>query len=458
MLLSSALPGWAEELRFPAGFLWGTATAAHQVEGGNDRNDWWDWEQTPGHIKNGDKSGRAVDHWNRYESDLDLAKAIHSNAYRFSVEWARIENEDGTFNADAIAHYRAMLVAMRARGITPMVTLWHFTLPRWAAAKGGWLSEDVVQRFARYCGHVAKQLGDLVDIWCTENEPTVLALAAYGDKVFPPGAADLKQAIRVYVNLIRAHGLAYHAIKANDTVDADGDGQASLVGIAAHLRVFDPYRPHHPADILAARALDELFNKVYFLACMKGEAKISLAGVVLATIKASYLRGTMDFVGLNYYSRDLVRFNAKSPILADRVIPPGTPVSDLGWEIYPEGLYRLLMEYKKYGKPIYITENGIADSKDTQRPQFIRDHLYWVGRAVADGADVRGYFHWSLMDNFEWAEGFGPRFGLYTVDYANDLKRALTEGGRVFSQIAGANAVSTAGRAPDAPPEPLLAR
>ena len=458
MLLASALTASADELRFPSGFLWGTATAAHQVEGGNDKNDWWDWEQTPGHIKNGDKSGLAVDHWNRYESDLDLARALNCNSYRFSIEWSRVENEDGTFNADAIAHYRAMLLAMKKRGIVPMVTLWHFTTPRWAVAKGGWLSEEVIQRFVRFSGRMAHDLGDLVDLWCTQNEPTVAMLAGYADKQFPPGVASLPTALRVYANLIRAHGLAYHAIHENDTVDADGDGKPALVGIAAHLRVFDPLRPSHPGDILAAKALDEVFNKVYFQACMKGEAKISLAGIVLATIKASYLRGTMDFIGLNYYSRDQVKFNPKSPMLADRVIPAGTPVSELNWEIYPEGIYRLLTEYKKYGKPIYITENGIADSKDAQRPQFIRDHLYWVGRAIAEGADVRGYYHWSLMDNFEWAEGYWPRFGLYTVDYADNLKRTLTEGGRVFSGIAGANAVSTHGRALVTLPESLLSR
>ena len=457
MLLGLAAVARAEDYPFPHGFLWGTATAAHQVEGGNDKNDWYDWEQIPGKIKNGDKSGRAVDHWNRYASDFDLARQINSNAYRFSVEWSRIENADGSYNPEPIAHYREMLKAMRARGITPMVTLWHFTFPRWAAAKGGFESEEVVQRFAKFAGKMAAELGDLVDLWCTENEPTVHMLAGYIVPMFPPGGGGISHAVKVYANMIRAHGLAYHAIKANDTVDADGDGQAALVGIAAHLRIFDPLRPHNPADIIAARALDQVWNKVFFNACIKGEAKISLAGIVLATINHSWLRGTMDFIGMNYYSRDQLKFNPHSPMLADRVIPPGTPVSDLNWEIYPEGIYRLLMEMKRYGKPIYITENGIADAHETMRPKFIQDHLMWIGKAIKDGADVRGYFHWSLMDNFEWAEGFGPRFGLFHTDYANDLARSLTEGGKVFRAIAGANSVHVEGRGPDAPevpPEP----
>lgn len=417
MVVSLASTALAEDYPFPPGFLWGTATAAHQVEGGNDKSDWHDWEQIPGKIKNGDKSGRAVDHWNRYAADMDLARQLNCNSYRFSVEWARIENEDGTYNAEPIAHYRKMLQAMRARGITPMVTLWHFTLPRWAAAKGGWQSQEVIDRYVKYCAKVAGDLGDLVDIWCTQNEPTVHMVAGYIEKVFPPGAGGIGAAVKVYANMIRAHGLAYHAIKKADTVDADGDGKAAVVGVAMHLRIFDPLRPHHLGDIAAAKMVNQVWNQVYFHACIKGEAAISLAGIVLATIKHSYLRGTMDYIGLNYYSRDLLRFNPKSPMLSDRVIPPGTPVSELNWEIYPEGIYRLLMDLKRYNLPIYITENGVADSKEVLRPAFIRDHLMWVGKAIRDGVDVRGYYHWSLMDNFEWAEGFSQRFGLVHVDY-----------------------------------------
>jgi beta-glucosidase len=233
-------------------------------------------------------------------------------------------------------------------------------------------------------------------------------------------------------------------------VDADGDGKAAMVGIAAHLRVFDPLRRYHPGDILLARTCDQVFNQVYFHACMKGEAQITWAGVVLATIRASWLRGTMDYIGLNYYSRDVIKFSPGSPMMAERLVMPGAPVSELNWEIYPEGIYRLIMQLKRHNKPIYITENGLADTAGTKRGAFIRDHLAWIGKAIQEGADVRGYYHWSLMDNFEWAEGFWPRFGLYTVDYANDLTRTLTEGGKVFAGIAGANKLSVDD--PDAPP------
>ncbi|MBI4862276.1 MAG: glycoside hydrolase family 1 protein [Candidatus Riflebacteria bacterium] len=433
-------PALAADIPFPAGFLWGTATAAHQVEGGNSGNTWWDWEQVPGHIKNGDKSGLAADHWNRFASDLDLARAINCNAYRFSVEWSRIEPADGVFDQAAIGHYREVLAACRQRRLTPMVTLFHFTLPRWIGALGGFESPVVVDRFARFSRRMGQELGDLVDLWCTENEPVVYALASYGNGVFPPGKTDVGVALRVYARLIEAHGKAYRALHDSDRIDADGDGRPALVGIAKHLRVFDPYSPYSTPDILAARALDQLFNRVFFHACTRGEARISgpAPGAPVESIHDLGLRGTMDYIGVNYYSRDIVKFNPASPLMADLTVNQGSPTSDLGWEIYPEGIYRTLMSLKRYNLPVFITENGVADGPDKLRKAFIRDHLHWIAQAISDGVDVRGYFHWSLMDNFEWAEGFWPRFGLYRVDYGTQA-RTLTEGGRFFSEVAGKN-------------------
>jgi beta-glucosidase len=425
----------ARDLTVPPGFLWGTATSAHQVEGGNDGNDWWDWELIPGHIKNGDRSGLACDHYNRFDTDLDLAQDIHSNAYRFSIEWARVEPADGQFDPVQIEHYRRVLLACRKRNIVAMATLFHFTLPRWTAAMGGFENPLVVDKFVRFTRKMATEFGDLVNFWCTLNEPVVYMAAGYLRGVFPPGKQDLDAGARVYVNLIKAHGRAYRAI--HEVIPK------ASVGFAHHMRIFDPWFTYNPADMLMAGQLDGVFNGVFLRACTTGEAKIGILGRTLARVSDPILKGTMDYIGLNYYSRDRVSFNLFSPIKATIRVTPRAPLSDLGWEIYPEGMYRLLMTLKSYHLPVYITENGIADAADKKRSAFLRDHLGQMGKAMAAGADVRGYFHWSLMDNFEWAEGFAPRFGLYRVDYQTQ-NRTLTSAGRLFSEVA------TSGRLPKA--------
>ena len=353
------------------------------------------------------------------------------------MEWARVETADGVFDAGEIEHYRKMLSACRERGIVPMVTLFHFTLPQWVAKMGGFESPAVVARFARFCGRMAQELGPQVELWCTENEPTVYVGAAYIVGLFPPGKKDPKAAAQVYANLILAHGQAYHAMK--DAYRKLGLA-APQIGIANHLRVFDPLNQYNPVDLVMARAADQIFNKIFFHACASGKAVINFWGQGYATVDAPYLKGTMDFIGVNYYSRDTVRFNPNAPGYMDLTVPHGLPVSEMGWEIYPEGLYRTLMWVKSYRKPIYITENGISDNKGNMRRPFLRDHLVWLARAMQAGADVRGYFHWSLMDNFEWVEGFWPRFGLYRVIYATQ-ERTLTDGGQYFSEVAGSNRI-----------------
>lgn len=424
---------------FPPGFLWGTATAAHQVEGGNDRNQWWDFEQVPGNIKHGDKSGAACDHWNLYPQDLDLGRAIGMGAYRFSVEWSRIEAEDGTFDAAAIARYRAMAEACRARGIVPMVTLFHFSIPRWAAAQGGFLNPAVVERFGRFARVMARHLGDLVDLWCTINEPTVYMAAGYLAGVHPPGEADTKLAVPLMKNLMKAHGAAYRALREADLADADGDGAPTRIGFAHHMRVFQAWDRFDPLDHAMVHAIDRVMNKAWLDVLSRGWTAFVLPGSRLTVrIDEPELAGTMDYLGLNYYSRDLIDFDPSQPGSFARRLPEGAPVTDLGWEIHPRGLYDLLLRVKRYRLPVYITENGLADAAGTRRAAFLHDHLAWIAAAIAEGVDVRGYFHWSLLDNFEWADGFEPRFGLYAVDFATQA-RTLTAGGAYFGAVAGAN-------------------
>jgi beta-glucosidase len=418
----------------PTPFLWGAATSAHQVEGGNDRNDWWDWEQLPGKIRNGDRSGAACRHWERYEEDLDLLRSMGLDAYRFSLEWSRIEPEPGRYDQAAIGHYRSVLLACRARGITPMVTLHHFTNPRWFSALGGWEIEKNIPHFVRFARLAGERYGDLVDLWITINEPEVLAFRAYDEGSWPPGVKDRSRALLVIANLLEAHGLASLALRQTDRVDADGDGSPARIGVAKHWALLEPLRPWFPPDRISALIQQRVFN-VAIARALSGEAiDLSIPGARAVHRRADALRGSSDFLAVNYYTRWKVTLFGKE----QRRARPGAEVSDLGWEVYPEGLERALVDCASYQLPLYVAENGIADAADRFRPAFIRESLAAMDRARARGADVRGYFHWSLLDNFEWNDGFHGKFGLCEVDFEKpDLPRIPRPSARVFSEEIG---------------------
>jgi beta-glucosidase len=366
------------------------------VEGGNDRNDWWEWEERPGAIKGGARSGSACLHWERYEEDLDLLRALGLNAYRFSVEWSRLEPAPGRYDDAALAHYRDVARACRARGITPMVTLHHFTNPRWFAALGGWETHANLPHFVRLARWVGAGLGDLVDHWITVNEPEVLGFYGYAAGAWPPGVTDRS-----------------HALRDADRVDADGDGRATLIGATKHWILLEPKRAWNPLDRFASSAQHKVFNEAVACALAGGPVDLSIPGAKSVCRRVDSLAGSSDFLGLNYYTRWMVTLFGKDSRSAKR----GAPLSDLGWEIYPEGIERAITECSAYGLPLVITENGIADGADRWRSDFVRRTLSGVDRARAAGADIRGYFHWSLMDNFEWADGHDGRFGLYAVDF-----------------------------------------
>lgn len=397
----------------PARFLWGAGTSAHQVEGGNDRNDWWEWEQRLGVVKGGARSGSACLHWERFEEDLDLLRALGLDTYRFSVEWSRLEPAPGRYDDAALAHYRAVAAACRARGITPIVTLHHFTNPRWFAGRGGWETHANLPHFVRLARWVGAGLGDLVDHWITVNEPEVLGFYGYASGIWPPGVADRSRALIVIANLLEAHALASHALRESDTVDADGDGRATWIGVAKHWVLLEPRRRWNPLDHLASAAQHRVFNEAVVRALAGGPVDLSIPGAKPVRRRVESMAGSSDFLGLNYYTRWMVTFFGKDPRSAKR----GAPVNDLGWEIYPEGIERAIAECGAFGLPLLITENGIADAADRWRGTFIRATLAAVDRARAAGADVRGYIHWSLMDNFEWADGHEGRFGLCSVDF-----------------------------------------
>jgi beta-glucosidase len=425
-------------LQFPSGFLWGAATAAHQVEGDNRNNQWWAWEQQPGRIWHGGRSGQACGWWQPggAEGDLDLAAEMGHTTHRLSVEWSRIEPSEGTFDAAAIARYRQILQAMRARGIEPMVTLHHFTDPLWIAQAGGWENPRTIERFRRFVRYTVGELGDLVRLWCTINEPNIYMVYGYLLGEFPPGAHDPARGLRVLNHLLRAHALAYRTIHSLD-------GQAQ-VGMAHHIVIFEPADPTSPLDRLAAGVQDALFNAISLYAPHDGVMRFP-AG---SGLTYGALVDSQDFIGVNHYIRYRVRFDPSQPtqVFARYHLESGALLSDnkANGEPYsalaPQAFYLALKRAARFGKPIYVTENGCPDATDRVRSHLLATYLPQMHRAIQEGADVRGYYHWTLVDNFEWAAGWGLRFGLVELDLPTGQRR-IRASGRLYAEIARANAV-----------------
>lgn len=365
---------------FPQNFLWGAATSAHQVEGGNYNNDWWVWEQSHPQLES---SGRACNHYNLFLEDFDLAKKLGHNAHRLSLEWSRIQPREGIFSDQETNHYLKVLRALKEHNFQVMLTLHHFTLPQWFACQGGFLKRNAPKLFGTFIEYVVKKFSDYVDFWITINEPNIYASNGFLQGKWPPGKKNLRQYLRVLNILAKTHRLAYQKIHALLP--------EAKVGIAQNYVFFEPDRPL--LDKLTCYLAQKFWNQSFY----------------------QKTNGWHDFLGINYYFHNRLRLGIKPPFWQVRNC--NQKVSDLDWEIYPNGLYAILLELQKMNLPIYITENGLADKEDKLRPQFIIDHLEAIQRACSDGVDVRGYFHWSLLDNFEWAHGFGPRFGLVAVDY-----------------------------------------
>jgi beta-glucosidase len=374
----------------------------------------------------------ACDHWNRYEEDFDLAAGLGTNAHRLSVEWARLEPREGHWDVEALAHYRSVLLALRARGIAPMVTLHHFVNPAWLSEQGGWANPGVVRLFGRYAAFVAAELGDLCRLWCTVNEPAGLAYQAYVQGYWPPQQRSLGAGLKALRHLLLAHAAAYRAIHAAQP--------GAMVGIPHYMRIFDPANPHSRLDRAVAAIRHKIFNQLVLEALSGGRMALPLGlGGGLEAVRDTY-----DYLGVDYYFRDRLAFDLSRPGEAfGRALPPEDLEPDAPFwrgEVYAEGLYRICMDLAKYGKPIYITENGFLESGDVRRPGDIVRHLEALWRAIRDGAPVRGYFHWSLMDNWEWAEGYSARFGLIHVDFGTQQRMVKTSG-EVYRRVCQANAL-----------------
>lgn len=373
-----------DKFKFPKGFYWGASTSAHQVEG-NNHSDWSEWEKQNAErlVQNAKRkkwpeyilkaypnplqeenyiSGHACDHYHRFREDFDIAKSLGHNAHRFSIEWSRVEPEEGEFNEREIKHYQDAVQALRERNIEPFVTLWHWTLPLWLGDQGGVSSKKFPFYFARFAERMAKEFKAEVKFWITLNETNVYTGQSYFLGKWPPSKCSIRKYFLANHHLSLAHKSAYELIK---TISPK-----SQIGVAHNAIYFSG-----PFGFLAR----DIWNH-WFLRS---------------------LRNTQDFIGINYYYSNF----------------SSSKRSDIGWSINPGGFHRVLKEMARYQKPIYVTENGVADARDLLRSQFIREHVFAMHQAINEGVDVRGYFYWSLSDNFEWDKGFWPRFGLVEIDY-----------------------------------------
>lgn len=424
-----------EQLTFPTDFLWGTASSAHQVEGNNRYNQWWEFEEWPGAIWRGDRSGLACDWWHNAEQDFDRMQALHLNTHRLSLEWSRIEPDPGRIDHAALDRYRAMLGGLRDRGIKPMVALHHFTNPRWFERAGGWEWAEAVPRFQHYVRTAVQALGDLCDFWLTMNEPVVYVVQGWVQGAWPPQKRNLAAARRAWRQLLLGHAAAYQTIHA-----LQPHAQVSYTH-ACH--AFRPRSGKHPLHRFMADLRDYLIDRLWVRCTTDGRLHPPLGvGELYPSLVDSF-----DFVAINYYTSKRVQFSLNPRLLFSADYhPPVAEYSDSGrtgpYSLYfPQGLYSHCMELSALGKPIYITENGLPDADDDQRPRWLLGHLYQMHRAIRAGCDIRGYFHWTLVDNFEWCEGWGLRFGLFALDPQTQA-RTPRPSAAIYGAIADANALT----------------
>ncbi len=406
---------------FPKNFFWGASTASHQVEGGtvNQWSEWelehakelaqtahqrlsWlpNWHEVKVHAEKPENyiSGRGVDHYNRYEEDFDIAQSLNMNAFRFGIEWSRIQPAQGEWDEDEVIYYKKYISQLRSRGIEPFLNIWHWTMPKWFTDLGGFEKKTNLKYFDDFVRKVAVEFTEDVTYVITLNEPNVYASFSYATGEWPPQKKDWIKTFLVYLNLVRAHKRAYKILKKK---------KPSLqIGVAAQLANIQAKRPHSYIDSASTKWMRYFWNW-WFL---------------------KRIRNQQDFVGFNYYFTDYYTGFARRE-------NPRVPLNDLGWYMEPEGLYPLLVRlWARFKKPIFVTENGLADSKDEYRHWWIEETIVAMERAISEGVDLRGYFHWSLLDNFEWKYGWWPKFGLVEVDREHGMKRTIRPSAKWFAK------------------------
>lgn len=431
---------------FPRGFLWGTATSSYQVEGKNHNNNWYSWEQQPGRILNGHTAGMACDWWGgRWREDFDRAAESGQNAHRLSIEWSRIQPAPGRWDEHALDHYRQIAQGLQERSLLPMVTLHHFTDPLWLTEQGGWEREMVVDVFNAYVEKVVQALKGYVRYWVPINEPNVYAINGYVLGDFPPGRHNLDVAIRVIANMVRAHAAAYETIH-----HLQPEAQ---VGTAINYRDFLPAKTWSPFDRWVTNITYRSFNTAFLDALATGKFRMAFQRQNIPAAK-----GRHDFVGVNYYTREYISFSLMNgdQLFSKRFYRPDAELSETGFFANePLGFYRSLENATQYGLPIFVTENGVEDKEDQLRPRYLVEHVHQLWRAVNFNWPIKGYFHWSLVDNFEWERGWTQRFGLWELDPATQTRRKRASAA-LFQEICEQNGLSSAmvqGYAPQAYPD-----
>ncbi len=402
-----------QTLKFPKDFLWGSATSAYQVEGGCTNNDWWEFEKISGLVANGDRTFRNSDHYHLFEEDFELAQSLNLNAHRLSIEWSRLEPREGEWNEKEIAHYKSVFQSLKKRGVKIMLTLHHFTNPTWFAARGGFAKRKNVKFFNRFVKKVVAEYGAMIDFWVTFNEPMIYITQGFLQGIWPPRKKSVWLSISVFFNLLRAHKRAYR--------DIHTAFPKAMVGIANNNISVVTYEKHSLGEMFYVRFIDFLWNHIF----------------------VDFTKKYHDFLGLNYYFHQRVEKKDKKRHSFDIFVDirkEKREVSDMGWEVYPEGIFDALLDLKQYNLPIYVTENGIASLNDDRRARFLVAYLQAVYRAINAGVPVKGYFYWSLLDNFEWDKGYAPRFGLVAVDYRT-LMRKLRYSGLLYGAMAKENGI-----------------
>lgn len=446
--------------RFPGDFLWGAATSAYQIEGspladGAGPSNWHRFSHQPGNTRNGDTGDIACDHYRRWFDDVSLMKELDLQSYRFSISWSRVfPAGTGTVNPAGLDFYDNLVDRLLAEGIQPNITLYHWDLPAVLDDRGGWAHPDAPDWFAEYARTVFHRLGDRVAMWATLNEPWVVVDAGYVHGTHAPGHRDLKEAALVSANLLRAHAKAVRIYRdLDESLRAGGRGR---IGIVLNLEPKVP-ASDDPSDLLATRRADAYMNRQFLDPLLWGRFPSELDEVYeqdpprLSPEDFRMLAGSLDFLGINYYTRSVTRHDeTAAPTRASVVKQRGARYTELGWEVHPASLTALLIGVRDtYGDlPIYITENGAAFSdpqpdaaggiRDSHRVEYFRDHLRAVQRALAAGVDVRGYYAWSLFDNFEWTCGYDKRFGIIGVDYATQ-RRTLKDSARYYRRVIRTN-------------------
>ncbi len=478
-------PAWLQPFqpspraRFPAAFLWGSATAAYQIEGGLGNTNWGEWERR-GHIARGERSDDGPRSYQFVDDDIRILRDSHQNAYRFGIEWARLfptrASWDRCRNATAVnratecraaasseglAYYHHLLSELRAASITALVTLQHFTFPTYIDDLAldwhtqGWMSPTIAQELGLWAEFAGREFGGEVDWWVTLNEPFGVLATAYLGAVHPPGrAAEFDSLPTLGMNMIRSHVAMYDALRTTDTTVAMPTGpvtpaRAMNVSIAQHIRAFYPHNCVSRADRLAAERLHYLLNAMFFDAIVRGNVDLNFNGTIDPGEPSNdpAYRGRAEYIGVNYYTLTDVQSNNAIPIL--RAIPQpdsldhGLPKTEFGWDIYPRGLVELLNWAGTYGLPVLVTENGLADAMGVNRARYLADHAAAIAVAIQAGVRVLGYFHWSLLDNFEWSAGYCPRFGLYRTDFNSPMRtRTAGPGVDVYRSIIMAGEVT----------------